>query len=75
MQELQRPCRYQAQSCHGFRYEFLPLQLEILSRNPMFVLLQILNQNIHQIHKKSTRSNPKCSERNMNHVDIRLMGL
>ena len=40
----------------------------------MFVLLQVLNQN-NQKMKNSTTSDPKGSKRNMNHVDIRLMGL
>ena len=54
--------------------EFLPLQLEILSQNPIFVLLQLLNHNMQKI-QNSTMSDPKCSKRNMNHVHVRLMGL
>ena len=53
---------------------FLPLQFEIRSQNPMFVLLQVFNQNIEKIHN-STTSNPESSKRNLSHVDIRLMGL
>ena len=55
----------------AFECEFLPLQLEMRSRNPMFVLLQVINQNI----QNPTTSDPKCSKRNMNHVDVTLMGL
>ena len=68
--------------------EFLPLQLEIRSQNPMFVVLQVLNQNMQKIQnattrdqhrgtkgKNSTKSDPKCGKRNTHHVDIRLMGL
>ena len=61
-------------SCVFYHRELLPLQLEILSQNPMFVLLQVLKQNIQNIHN-STTSDPKCSKRKMNHLDIRLMGL
>ena len=61
-------------SCFCYHWEFLPLQLEKLLQNPMFPLMQILNQNIQKI-QNSTTSDPKCSERNMNQVDIRLMGL
>ena len=61
-------------SCVCYHCEFLPLHIEILYQEPMFVLPQVLNQNIQKI-KNSTTSNPKGSKRNMNHVDIRLMGL
>ena len=54
--------------------EFLPLHLEIISQSPMFVLMQVLNQNIQKI-ENSTTSDPKSIKRNMNHVDIRVMEL
>ena len=39
--------------------EFLPLQLEILSKNPMIFLLQVVSQNDKKI-KNSTTSDLKC---------------
>ena len=49
-----------------YHFEFLPLHLQILSQNPMFVLRQALNLNIQKI-KNSSTSDPK---RNMNHLDV-----
>ena len=59
-------------SCPRYHCEFLPLQFEVTFRNEMFVLLQVINQNMQKV-QNSTRSDPKCSKKNMNHVDIRLL--
>ena len=57
-----------------YHCEFPPLQLEILSKNYMFVLMQVVNQDIYKMQNSRTRD-LKGSNKNMNHVDVRLIGL
>ena len=54
--------------------EFLPLQLEVPSKNALIIVLQAVNQNIQKFTNSPT-SNFKCSKKNINHADVRLMGL